>query len=135
MTVHHEIDASTGRIDVHLAGAVTAAEVLEVLAAIGADPALRPNLGLLADCREVTATPSFLELGMIANAKPHAPPGEWPTRAAAVVSSRWLFGIVRQFAALAEPNGMDVSPFYDENEAKQWLVATADPQPVGVVDR
>ncbi len=126
MPVRHEIDACAGLVVVYLTGPVTAGEILGNYAAIAADPALRPGLGVLADCREVTGVPSFGELAAVANARPHAPTATRPTHGAVVVSSAWLFGIVRQFAALAEPNGIHVMPFYDLGEAKQWLSSVAE---------
>lgn len=126
MPVRHEIDACAGRIRVDVSGDVTAAEILGVYAAIAADPARRPDLGVLADCRCVRSVPTFSELGALASATPRAAPGVRPVRAAVVVSSPWLFGIARQFAALAEPSGVRVIPFYDGDEATEWLTSSAD---------
>jgi hypothetical protein len=119
--VHHEIDVDTGRIVVHLSGAVTAAEILAYYADLARDPLLRPGLVVLADCREVTAVPSFPEMSMVATAQSRTSPGMRPTFAAVVVSAPWLFGIVRQFAVLAERSGIHVMPFYELDEATHWL--------------
>jgi hypothetical protein len=123
--VRHEIDVQAGRILVHLSGAVTAAEILAYYAELAADPALRPGLTILADCREVTAVPSFPEMSMVANAQSRTPANLTPRRAAVVVSAAWLFGIVRQFGALAERSGNRVMPFYDVSEALEWLSSGA----------
>lgn len=121
MPVCYEVDATAGLIRVHLAGAITLADIFGYYSALSTDPALRPNLGVLADCREVTAVPSFGELSVMATAESRTDPALRPTRGAAVVSSPWLFGIVRQFAALAEPSGAKVVPFYDMDGAERWL--------------
>ena len=126
MPVRHEIQACAGLIAVHLSGHVTAAEIFAYFAELAADPALRPNLAVVADCREVTGMPTFAELGAVADAEPRTPPELRPTHAAVLVSTPWLFGIARQFASLAEPKGIRVMPFYDRDEADRWLVATRD---------
>jgi len=123
VTVRHEIQACAGLIAVHLSGDVTAGEILAYFAELAADPALRPNLVVVADCREVTGVPTFAELGAVADAEPRAPRDLRPTHAAVLVSSPWLFGIARQFASLAEPKGIRVVPFYDRDEADRWLDA------------
>lgn len=123
MPVRHQIDVGAGRIVVHLSGDVTSAEVLGYYQDLAADPMLRPGLTVLGDCREVTAVPCFSEMSMIATAQSRAPVELRPTRAAVVVSAAWLFGIIRQFGALAERGGIRVMPFYDEREAHQWLAS------------
>ena len=121
MPVRYEIDADAGLVRVHLSGLVKAAEILAYYAALAVDPAVRPRLAVLADCREVTTGPSFTEMVAIANAKGMLPDDLRPTRAGVLVSKSWIFGIVRQFSALAERMGIRVMPFYDEHEARAWI--------------
>lgn len=123
MPVHHEIDVDAGRIVVQLSGEVTAAEIFGYYAKLAADPLLRPGLGVLADSRDVTAVPSFAEMSMVATSTSRTPPDMRPTHAAVVVAAAWLFGIVRQFGALAERGGIRVMPFYDLEEACEWLAS------------
>jgi hypothetical protein len=122
--VHHEIDLAARLIVMRFSGEVTAGEIFEYYGALAADPLLRPNLAVLADCREVTSVPTFEELGLVANTNLRTSSTR-PTRAAVIVSTPWLFGIARQFAVLAEPNGIHVVPFYDENDARQWISKAA----------
>jgi hypothetical protein len=119
--VRYEIDAEAGLVLVHLSGLVTAAEILGYYAALAADPNVQPGLVVLADCRDVTSGPAFTELIGVANAKGLLPDHLRPTRAAVIVSKSWLFGIVRQFAALADRVGIRVMPFYDSDEALAWI--------------
>lgn len=122
MPIRHQIDAASGRIVLEVSGEVTAREIFESYGTLAADPMFRPNLAVLADCRAVTSVPTFDELGVVANTNPRATSMRaGATRAAVVVASPWLFGITRQFAVLAEPNGIHVVPFYDEQDAKRWL--------------
>ena len=121
MPVRHEIDVDAGRIVVHLSGSITVAEILRYYQDLASDRLLRPGLTVLADSREVTAVPGFAEMSMVATAQARTPSEVRPTRAAVVVSAAWLFGIIRQFGALAERGGIRVMPFYDEAEAIQWL--------------
>jgi hypothetical protein len=119
--VRYEIDVDAGLVMVHLSGRVTGAEIFAYYAALAVDPAVQPGLAVLADCRDVTTGPSFTEMVAVANAKGLLPDDLRPTRAAVVVSKSWIFGIVRQFAALAERMGIRVIPFYDEHEARAWI--------------
>jgi hypothetical protein len=80
---------------------------------------------VLADCRAVTAVPTFAEISIVATAQTQTPSALRPRRAAVVVTSAWLFGIIRQFGALAERTGVRVMPFYDEAEARGWLAKEA----------
>ena len=126
MPISHQIEPTAGRIVLRVSGTVTAREIFESYGMLAADPLFRPNLAVLADCREVTSVPTFDELGVVANTNPRAKSMRaGATRAAVVVSSPWLFGITRQFAVLAEPNGIHVVPFYDEREAARWLSGDA----------
>lgn len=136
MPVHHQIDQAAGRIVLRFSGDVTAREIFEYYGTLAADPLNRPNLAVLADCREVTSVPTFDELGVVANTNPRATSTRaGATRAAIVVSSPWLFGITRQFSVLAEPNGIHVVPFYDVDEAERWLSGDAAAAPASERDR
>ena len=121
MPVHYEIDVDARLVLVHLSGRVTGAEIFAYYAALAADPAVCPGLAVLADCRDVTTGPSFSEMVAVANAKGLLPDDLRPTRAAVLVSKSWIFGIVRQFGALAERMGIRVMPFYETREAREWI--------------
>jgi hypothetical protein len=129
--VRHEIDVDGRLIIVHIAGAVTGAEILGYYADLVADPLFRPGLAVLADCRAVTAVPTFAEIRIVATAQTQTPSVLRPRRAAVVVTTAWLFGIARQFGALAERTGVRVMPFYDEAEARGWLANEAAIASVG----
>jgi hypothetical protein len=118
---------ASGLILVDLSGSVSRAELIGYYAALRDDPALRPGLVVFADCRRVTSGPSFLELHAVANAQALLPPGLRPTRAAVLVNKGWLFGIVRQFAAMIERLGIRVMPFVDEADARRWLGVSDGP--------
>jgi hypothetical protein len=120
--IRYEIDAEVGLILVELSGTVPAAEIFDYYATLAADAAVRPGLAVLADCRGVTSGPSFLDVYELATSKPQLPMHLRPTRAAVIVNQGWLFGIVRQFAALADRGGIRVMPFVEAGEARQWLL-------------
>ena len=132
MPARHWIDQDASLIIADLSGDVTSAEILDYYLAVASDPTLRPGLAVLADARTVTGVPPFTELIALANAKPNAPPDLRPTCAAVVVSAGWLFGIIRQFAALAERGGIRVVPFYDIDEARAWLASDSRTTPASV---
>jgi len=119
--VRHRIDATAGLILLDLSGSVSRAEILGYYVALLDDPDLRPGLAVFADCRRVTSSPSFIELHAVANAQAQLPRALRPTRAAVLVNKGWLYGIVRQFAAMIERLGIRVMPFVNEVEALQWL--------------
>lgn len=119
--VCHEVEGDAGLIVVRASGAVTGAQIFDYYAKLAIDRSLRPGLAVLADCRDVTRVPTFPELSVVAMAEPRTALELRPTHAAVVVSATWLFGIVRQFGALAERSGIQVVPFYDEVEARHWL--------------
>jgi hypothetical protein len=73
----------------------------------------------------VTSGPSFTDLHQLATAKGKLPPNLRPTRAAVIVNKGWLFGIVRQFASLADGGGIRVMPFFEPAEAREWLARFA----------
>jgi hypothetical protein len=123
MPVRYEIDAAEGLVRVELAGAVTSSDVYAYYATLAADPAFRPGLSVLADARQVTAAPSFGELHGIATTTASSPPAGRPARVAVLVSSGWLFGIVRQFDVLVEAGNIRVTPFYDATAAGRWLAS------------
>ena len=121
MPVRHEIDVDAALVLVELSGKVTAAEIFSYYSALATDPQLMPGLSVLADCRQVTSGPSFTELHRVATSKGQLPPNLRPVRAAVVVNKGWLFGIVRQFASLADGGGIRVMPFFEPDEAREWL--------------
>ena len=121
MPVRHEIDVDAGLVLVDISGALTSAEALGFLSALAADPAVRPGLAVLGDCRRVTSGPSFLELHRIATAWSALPDDVRPRRAAALVNKGWLFGFVRQFAAIIDHLGVCVMPFLTVEDAHRWL--------------
>ena len=136
MPIRHQIDLTAGRLVLRVSGNVTAREIFESYGVSAADPLYRPNLAVLADCREVTSVPTFDELGVVANTNPPATSVRaGATRVAVVVSSPWLFGITRQFSVMAEPNGIHVMPFYDAHEAERWLSGDAAGAPAPERDR
>jgi len=120
--IRYEIDAEVGLILVELSGPVSAAEIFDYYATLAADASVRPGLAVLADCRGVTSGPSFLDVYGLATSKPQLPVHLRPNRAAVIVKRGWLFGIVRQFAALADRGGVRVMPFVEPGEARQWLL-------------
>ena len=121
MPVRYDIDLAAGLVLVDLSGPVSAAEILDYYSTLAADPTVCPSLSVLADCRQVTSVPSFLELYSIATAKGRLPPHLRPRRAAVVVNGGFLFGVVRQFASLAEKGGIGIMPFFEAEQARQWL--------------
>lgn len=132
MPVRYEIDGEAGLVRIELSAAVTSAEILDYYSVLAAEAAIGRGLAILADCRRVTSVPAFAELSSIAAGRRRPPADLYPTRVGVVVAAGWLFGIIRQFAALIERTGLIVVPFYCAEEAERWLVATGDVSAVSV---
>ena len=79
-------------VHVRMTGAIAPAEVVDFLHDLARDPALEQM------------RPHFVGV-----------------RCAVVVASPLVFGTVRQFGAMVERAGMDVTPFMDERAAWTWL--------------
>ena len=103
-----------------------AAEIFAFYEAIARDPAHRPGTPMLVDARHVTDAAPFRALEGTAREATRTPVFSTPTKSAALVSSGWMFGIVRQWAAISSDSPLITRPFYDEAEARAWLA-----EPIG----
>jgi hypothetical protein len=98
-----------------------AAEIFAFYEAIAKDPAHRPGTPMLVDARNVTDAAPFRALEGTAHEAKRTPVFSTATKSAALVSSSWMFGIVRQWAAISSDSPLVTRPFYDEAEALLWL--------------
>ena len=98
-----------------------AAEIFAFYEAIAKDPAHRPGTPMLVDARNVTDAAPFRALEGTAREAKRSPVFSAATKSAALVSSSWMFGIVRQWAAISSDSPLVTRPFYDEAEALLWL--------------
>ena len=124
MPIRYEILPDLVRLEI--SGVMDAAEILAFYEAIAKDPAHRPGTPMLVDARNVTDAAPFQALEGTAREATRTPIFSAPTKSAALVSSSWMFGIVRQWAAISSDSPLVTRPFYDEAEARAWLA-----EPIG----
>jgi hypothetical protein len=122
--IRYEILPNLVRLEI--SGIMDAAEILAFYEAMAKDPAHRPGTPMLVDARNVTDAAPFRALEGTAREAAKTPVFSTPTKSAAVVSSTWMFGIVRQWAAISSDSPLVTRPFYEEAEALAWLA-----EPVG----
>jgi hypothetical protein len=122
--IRYEILPNLVRLEI--SGIMDAAEILAFYDAIAKDPAHRPGTPMLVDARNVTDAAPFRALEGTAREAARTAVFSTPTKSAAVVSSSWMFGIVRQWAAISSDSHLVTRPFYEEAEALAWLA-----EPIG----
>ena len=108
-------------VHVRMTGAINPGEVVDFLHNLARDPALEPAMPHFGDMRGVTQPATGADLERIASALEQMRPHFVGVRCAVVVASPLVFGTVRQFGAMVERAGMDVTPFVDERAAWAWL--------------
>ena len=124
MPIRYEIQPNLVRLEI--SGLMDAVEIFAFYEAVAKDPAHRPGTPMLVDARNVTDAAPFRALEGTAREAARTPIFSAPTKSAALVSSSWMFGIVRQWAALSSDSPLVTRPFYDEAEALAWLT-----EPIG----
>lgn len=121
MSISYEIAPGAEFVRVTIEGTAGAEEVIAVLRAMAADPAYRPAMPQLVDMRCVTQPTSLADLKRVADAIERMRPEFAGARWAVLVAKSAVFGVARQFGALAERAGVDVVPFFDPAHAHEWL--------------
>jgi hypothetical protein len=89
-------------VAVEITAAMRPEDILAFYEALAADPAFRPGTPFLVDARGVTEAPPAGPLAATALAAKRAAIFAVPTKSAALVSSAWMYGVVRQWATTAE---------------------------------
>ena len=120
-------DIRQNLVAVEITEAMTAPDILAFYEQLAADPRFRPGTPFLVNARAVTSAPPAGALEATALAAARAVVFAVPTKSAALVSSQWMFGIVRQWATMSEPGNLVTQPFFDEFEARRWLGVPPDP--------
>ena len=112
---------SLGIVRISISGVIDSQEVIALLRSLAADPAFRPQLPQLVDMREAPVPLPVGDLERVAYAFEQMRSHFAGSRAAVLVSTPTMFGVVRQFGTLVERAGLEVTPFTDEHEALSWL--------------
>ena len=106
---------------VQITDVLDAGEILEFYETLAADPDFRPGTPFLVDVRGVEVTAPFPQLQTTSLVSRRADIFATPTKSAALVSSAWMFGVVRQWASVRGEENLETRPFYSEVEARRWL--------------
>lgn len=120
MTMRYEI-TSPGIVRISVTGLVDPHAAIALLRSLTEDPAFRPELPQLVDLREVPEPVPVTDLERVAYAFEQMRSHFAGSRAAVLVATTAMFGVVRQFGTLVERAGVEVTPFTDEREALAWL--------------
>lgn len=121
MPFTYRIDPEAGLLFLTGQGVVTQQERLAALRTWLADPAFRPGLDALCDFSAAVSTPDFADLeALLAVVRQHAS-AIGRSRVAIVAGKPVVFGVARQFEALAGEGPLEVRAFRDRAEAMSWL--------------
>jgi hypothetical protein len=91
------------------------------LVAVPKEPAFRPGMPSLVDCRKVKALLSPDELRLIAADVAQMSPAPAPGRCAVLAATDVVFGLVRMYEAYSEGSPVEVRVFRAVDEAMAWL--------------
>ena len=86
-----------------------------------ADPAFRPGMPGLIDCRRVKSLFSILDLRRTAADTKSRPEMQVPGRAAVLASSNLIYGLLRMYEVFNEGNPAEIRVFRKPEEAMAWL--------------
>jgi hypothetical protein len=86
-----------------------------------ADPAFRPGMPGLIDCRQVKSLFSILDLRRTAADAKRRPQLQVPGRAAVLASSNLIYGLLRMYEVFNEGNPAEIRVFRKPEEAMAWL--------------
>jgi hypothetical protein len=120
VTIRYEI-TSPGIVRISISGLIDPHAVIAFLHSLVEDPAFHPQLPRLVDMREVPQPLPVADLERVAYAVEQLRSRLAGSRAAVLVSTTAMFGVVRQFGTLVERAGVEVTPFTSEREALAWL--------------
>src|SRR6476660_4946828 len=112
---------SPGIVRISVTGVVSPHAAIALLRLLAEDPAFDAELPQLVDMREVPEPVPVSDLERVAYAFEQMRSRFAGSRAAVLVATTAMFGVVRQFGTLVERAGVEVTPFTDEHEALVWL--------------
>jgi hypothetical protein len=112
---------SPGIVRISVSGVMDPLGVVALLRSLAEDAAFRPQLPQLVDLREVPEPLPVADLERVAYAFEQMRSRFAGSRAAVLVSTTAMFGVVRQFGTMVERAGVEVAPFTNDPEALSWL--------------
>ena len=95
-------------------------ECLEAMTDLSEDENFKPAFDVIVDLRSFKYSPSFRDAESIAS-KLSAMKENYRGKVAVVVSTNFLFGMVRMASILADLAGFSFYAFHDYNKAVKWI--------------
>lgn len=125
MPITYRIDSEKGFLYVLVGGAPTQDEILTAMQAWWNDPEFRPGLLTLIDGSDATSLPTLSQLEEIVGLiRRHA--HEIGRKKLAIIAPRpVIFGVARQFGALAPGGLLTVRVFKDRDAGIAWLTESS----------
>ena len=102
-------------------------DVKAYLDALIEDPAFRPGMPGLIDCRRVKSLFSITDLRRTASDAKRRPELQVPGRSAVLASSNLVYGLLRMYEVFNEGNPAEVRVFRRPEEAMAWLKGETKP--------
>jgi hypothetical protein len=121
MAISYRIDPAVDLVHVRVAGHLTPADHQAYLSALLADPAFRPGMHRLFDCRDADDSNSSDEVRLIADRVRAEAAHFGDSRCAILVRSDVQYGMARVFEAFLGDVPGDFRSFRDPAEASAWL--------------
>jgi hypothetical protein len=109
------------RVVTNVEGEVTLDDVRAYLVAVRSDPAYRPGIPTLIDCRKVTTLLTPEDLRTIVADIRRLTTSPVAGRCAMLAPSAAGFGLLRMFEAYSDGAPVEVRAFHDDAEALAWL--------------
>jgi hypothetical protein len=121
MPFTYHIDTAQNLLTVVAKGAMSQAERLDVIRTFLSDPAYRPGLNTLCDFSAASSMPTLAELREVMALLVRNAAAIGRIKVAVVAATPAIFGVARQFQALADATAMRVQVFGDKGAALAWL--------------
>jgi hypothetical protein len=96
-------------------------DVKTYLDALVQEPAFRPGMPGIIDCRKVKSLFSIMDLRKTAADAKARPQMQVPGRAAVIASSNLIYGLLRMYEVFNEGNPAEIRVFREPDEAMKWL--------------
>ena len=123
MPITYQIDPAAFRVTIRYTGVIADGDLMEAFARLYRDPAHRPGMAELSDCREVeridVTSTGLQRLAEMTSRLLDARATPW--KVAVVVGQDVLFGLARMYELLREGSPEHVMVFRDVGEAERWL--------------
>lgn len=121
MPIEYDIDLELGLLAVVGTGTITDDDLTRYKDALASDPRRSYVTREISDFRSAIFSVSPARMPEVAKLHGEVFAGGRPTKCAVLVSGDLMYGLVRMYAHCIAPQGHEVVPFRDVDEAREWL--------------